>query len=112
MAKELRIHSQADRDLVRLDLQGQLCAETKERLEEEFQKWFDKGVCSFVVQLHHLDEMSNAGGAVFIGLLRAAQELGGRVSLLRPAPAVIRCLETHSGLPLVHIVSSAQECPS
>ena len=112
MDKKLRIHSQDERGLVRLDLQGRLCAETMECLEAEFLRWFEQGFFSFIIQLHHLHEMTNAGSAAFIGLLRAAQEKGGRVSLLRPSPSVIQALEMHSVLPLVHIVSSAQECPS
>ncbi len=110
LSPKLRIHSQAcERGMVRLDIQGSLCADTLEVLQTEFQRWFEKGVFSFLIQLHHLREMTNAGCAVFICLLRAAQEGGGRVSLLRPTPAVREALELHSVLPLIHIVSSAQE---
>jgi len=107
---ELRVHSQAvERGMVRLDLQGRLSATSMEVLEAEFQKWFDEGTQSFLIHLQHLQEMTHAGGAVFIGMLRAAQERGGRVSLLRPSPAVKRSLKLHGVLSLVHIVSSAQE---
>ncbi len=112
MTPELRVQAQAqarNKEVVRLDVRGSLCAETMETLENEMERWLEDGFNAFLIYMEHLEEMSLAGAASFLGLLRRAQEEGGRVSLLRPSAAARQALELHGALSILHVVTSPEE---
>ena len=95
--------------ILRVDLRGRLGAAEMSQLRTEFQRQLDDGHESFLIHLERLEEMTLAGAAFLVGLLRAAQEKGGRVSIMRPSDEVRKALELHGVLSLIHIVSTPQE---
>ena len=96
-------------DLIRVDIRGELNADSINKIDREFELRLRSGHDSFVIHLAHLTQMSLAGGAALVGHLRIIQERGGSVTLVQPAPVVERTLGTLGVLPLLHIVQHTSE---
>ncbi len=96
-------------DLIRVDIRGSLCAESIPDLDREFERHFADGHSSFVIYLDQLTRLTLAGGAALVGQLRLAQERGGSVTLVQPAPEIEEIFGVLGVLPLLHIVRDTTE---
>ena len=98
-----------EREIVRLELKGHLGSQTTASLEESFVKWFGRGKYSFAIRLSEIVSMTSAGAAVFVSLVRMAQDADGEVFLVSPSEPVKLCLRRLQILQLFHVVSSLEE---
>lgn len=110
MAQYCHVQSQAWKgDLIRVDIRGELNADSISKVDSEFERRLRAGHDSFVIHLAHLTALSFAGAAALVGHLRIIQERGGSVTLVQPAPVVERSLGVLGVLPLLHIVKDTSE---
>ena len=84
---------QISQEAVAEGVSGFLDAHTFEQLEEAINENFREDRFKVIVDLSGVGYISSAGAGVFIGALSEAQENGGDIVLLRPAPSVKEVFE-------------------
>ena len=90
---DFQISQEAADDVVFVRVRGFLDAHTFEQLEESISGNFREDRFKIVVDLSGVGYISSAGAGVFIGALSEAQENGGDIVLLKPAPSVLEVFE-------------------
>lgn len=96
-------------DVVRVELRGELTAETCPVLESEFRRWIGEGITRFVIRLSDLAALSNVGVGALVSMIRTCQERGGTVTLERPSLEARKSLELTGVYPLLHVVHSTRD---
>ncbi|MCY3019266.1 MAG: STAS domain-containing protein [Planctomycetota bacterium] len=69
-----------------LRLSGELDAHTSKQVQAAINELFAAGHCQLVIDLQNLTYMSSAGAGLFIVVQSEAEEKGGQVVLVNPAP--------------------------
>ena len=96
-------------NIVAIYVRGELTYDTGERFEQEIDRFAERGYTTFVFDLHHVTELSNAGGSLLVSRTRAIQDAGGRVTVVQPSDAARETLERLTVLSLLHVVESEDE---
>ena len=90
----LKVHHEETCDgVVFFELEGLLDAHNFETLEALFEKYFEKSVYRFVVDIRRLSYVSSAGAGVFIGAVGTCQDNDGNIVLLQPSQEVREIFE-------------------
>lgn len=90
----LTIHREPlNEDVIHLDIEGYLDAQTYEDLEEEINDLFDENHHRIVIDLSEVDYISSAGAGVFIGAIGTARDHSGDIILLNPTENVREVFE-------------------
>lgn len=79
--------------LVCIALEGVLDGRTSELLEREVHELLERGSNRLAFDLERLGVLTSAGAGVFVGAVVMAQEHGGALALVRPAPPVRHVLD-------------------
>lgn len=111
-ARTARIYLQAvpwSPEVVALYVRGELTYDTGAQFEEEIERLVEKGYNTIVLEMHHVTELSNAGGSLLVSHVRAIQDGGGRVTVVQPSDATRATLERLTVLSLLHVVESEDE---
>jgi anti-sigma B factor antagonist len=109
----LKVLNEESRDsVVYFELDGMLDAHNFETLEALFEKYFEKGIYRFVIDIKRLTYVSSAGAGVFIGAVGTCQDNDGNVVLVQPSQEVKEIFEllgVYQIFPVVPVRSQAME---
>jgi anti-sigma B factor antagonist len=106
----LKVHNEDNRDgLVYFELEGLLDAHNFETIEALFEKYFDRDIYRFVVDLKRLEYVSSAGAGVFIGAVGTCQDNDGNIVLVQPSQEVREIFELLGVCQIFPVVQSRSE---